>query len=170
MPHCNKWSAELCTPVCSRWLGEGCLATCSHRGSSPEVLRQPNILTGQIRNLKCCCTNYSQQKNITSDWLKLPACRRDLRLKLNWQQSMWLHSSTYRLNLAASVPSLCICGSIAHIYAKHKMSIAYSSSNPVPVCSGSMTSLPWETLGNQTDGPSSYSTKWLQTLLGPSFH
>lgn len=84
MPRRNKGSAklQLGARVCGGWLKWGCPAPHSHRGGPPEeVLRQFNILTGQMGNLKCCCRNCSQQRNIMSDRLKLPACRMDLRLK-----------------------------------------------------------------------------------------
>jgi len=88
MPHCIKGSAKTQpgAHVHGGQLREGCLATGSHRAGPPEKgLRQPHILTGQIRNLKSCCTNCSQQRNIMSDQLKLPACRMDLGLKSNQQ-------------------------------------------------------------------------------------
>lgn len=81
---------------------------------------------------------------------------------------MWLHSPTYHLNWAASVPSPCIWGCIAHIYVKPELGIAHSSPNPLPVCSGSTAGLPWEAVGNRTDGTSLHRTKWLQTSVRPS--
>lgn len=150
MPPCKKRSAEL-------------------EAGAEKGCRQPNLLTSQIRNLKCCCINCSWQKNSMSDRLKPPVCR----MALGWNKTgneVWSCTHPSILNLAASVPLLCIWGSVAHICTKPDMRIAYSSPNPVPVCPGSMTGLPWEMAGNQTKGPSLYSTKWWQTSLGPNCH
>lgn len=149
MPTCNEGSAEL--------------------EPGAEKGRRWPVLTSQIRNLKCCCTNCSRQRNTMSDRLKLPVCK----MASGWNKiGKEVRSCTppSTLNLAASVPLLRIRGCIAHICIKPEIGIECSPPNPVPVCSGSMTCLPWEMVGDQTNGPSLYSTKRFQTSVRPSFH
>lgn len=125
--------------------------------------RQINTLPSQIRYLKCGCTKCSQWTNTTTEWLKLHACR----MALGWTKtSNSADSCTYppTLNLAASIPSLCIWGCSAPICIKPQMGIVSSFPNPVSVCFGKKTGLPWGTVGNWTNG------QQLQTALGTSFH